>query len=255
MRVPDISVLTALFNPNLEYLQDSYRDLQEQTADWEWIVQWDGPATCDLPRELTGDPRVRISEGDRQWGIGITRNRALMRASTEIVYVHDYDDRIMPGTLSAIVETLSERPELAYTCGHWDDLVQDEDGQWQVIEFPTGDIAPGPLMPGWRPKLQTENGRGIAPPPSSYGLRRVYVDAYGGWGALSSGEDNHLISALRSQHPGWYLPGTLGLYRKHSESMTANTSEAELYEQHTAFVERRIKALQSISGLTDRKSG
>ena len=250
--MPEISVLTALFNPNLQYLQDSYGDLQGQTADWEWIIQWDGPATCDLPEEIAGDPRVHIHEGDRQWGIAITRNRALMRASAEILYVHDYDDRIMPGTLSAIVEVLLDRPDLVYTCGHWDDLVQDEDGAWRVVEFPDHGIGPGLLEPGWKPQRRSESGRAIAPPPSSYGLRRVYVDAYGGWGALSSGEDNHLISALRSQHPGWYLPGTLGLYRKHSRSMTANASEAELYEQHTSFVERRIKALETISGLADK---
>jgi glycosyltransferase involved in cell wall biosynthesis len=244
----DISLLTPLYRPEISYLEDSYGDIVAQDVNWEWIIHWDGPETAEIPQEIRDDPRVHLFSGESRWGIAITRNRALMKASGKIIHAHDYDDRLMPDALGKAVEVLGRDPAIAYTCGHWDDLVL-QNGSWTRGVFPSSGLQEGPLRRGWKSIGRMEDGKAIAPPPGSYTFRRLFLEAYGGWGALSTNEDTMIVSVIRAHHEGFYLPGLLGLYRKHAGNITKSREMSLFDSENKAFVEKRLRALDVIKHL------
>lgn len=246
--MPDLSILTPIYNPEISFLEDSYRDILNQNIDWEWIIYWDGLATVSLPENIVEDSRVRVFEGEERWGIAITRNRALMKSRGRLIHAHDYDDRLLPGAMESSARVLLGNPSIAYTCGHWDDLVLRE-GKWEVEEYPNSGIREGILPRGWKSSRKTKEGRAISPPPGSYTFRRLFLEAYGGWGALSTEEDTMIIGTIRERHEGYFLPGVLGLYRKHSSNITNQEETRALAEMHGDFTERRIRALRVIDDL------
>ena len=242
-RTPLVSVLTAAFAPEDDYLLAAYRSLCEQDeVAWEWLIQIDG-AHAVLPRELLADERVLAQANGRHLGVGATRNRGMLRARAEFVQNLDADDQLLPGALAAGVAALEGDPALAFAFGRTVHLLPDGSKQtpWRGrVPFAAGRVEAGALPRFWL-------GAGEDPLPISPIMwRKTFAYAYGGWSALSVLEDTALVYAVSSQHPCFYLDRDTQLYRVHRRQATLAADYRRQRAPSRRFIFERLCALQRL---------
>jgi hypothetical protein len=243
---PAVSVLTAALAPDPGFLLDALESLRAQEeADWEWLIQLDGERQPRLPPEVTAEPRIRVEANGRQLGAAATRNRALVRARSQLVQNLDADDQLLHGALSSGRAALGADPELAFAFGRTVDLQADgtRHGAWREhIPFAPGRIEAGLLDAYW-----LETGRDPLP-LSPIIWRRTHLFAYGGWTALSVLEDTALVLTIASRHPCFYIDRDTQLYRIHPGQMTAACDYRQERAPNRTFIFERLRALQALDG-------
>jgi hypothetical protein len=235
---PLISVLTAVYPLNNEYLLAAWKSLNEGNADieWEWLIQIDGKEQS-LPREIMLDSRVRIASNGYHFGAAVTRNFALTRTTTPFIQNLDSYDYLLPGTLSVLYEALVAEPNAVLAFGKDVEIFEDgTTGKYQ------GGLLPGIIKPGHvYKKWLTLNFPPIH--PAGVMWRKSALLAYGAWAALPAGEDTAALIAATQVHPSVFVDRETFAYRRHRNQLSASAEFLETAGYKTAFIKQRARLL------------
>ena len=121
MYEPRVSVLTPVYNTNIEHLHQCIDSILNQTfTDFEFIILNDSPENTELESEILSysDKRITYYKNDKNIGISESRNRLLQLARGEYIAIFDHDDISMPDRLACQVEFLDTHPNIG-VIGGW----------------------------------------------------------------------------------------------------------------------------------------
>ena len=123
--MPLISIITAAYAPTADYLRetaDSIAALKLPSGfELEWVVQEDGDLP-ELAEFFESIPFARYEANRRQYGVAITRNFALGRASGVLLQALDQDDVLMPGAFTTLIPRFRQH-RIHWAIGQADDLM------------------------------------------------------------------------------------------------------------------------------------
>ena len=236
-----ISVITPVATRQTAFLASAYSSLLRQEVSWEWLLQIDGPGT---PLDVgNADERVHVASNGRHLGVSATRNRALLRAKGSHVLSLDADDYLSDGALLEMLDAL-ERTGGGYAIGETVDVFPD--GQL-VRRFTRRPYAAGPLEVGvFESEWRRSGNIHIQPGATLY--RRHLVLASGGWPAISGMEDQDLLFAVSTGHPGVYLPKVVYMYRQHPLQTVRSSAFARDRALHRMWCDARLRATRRANG-------
>ena len=120
-KLPVISVLTPLYNTNVDHLKEMIESVLKQTyRDFEFIILNDSPDNKVLRDVVLSydDKRIKFIENDRNFGISESRNRLIDLALGEYVAILDHDDICSPERFEKQLNYLQDHPEVG-VCGSW----------------------------------------------------------------------------------------------------------------------------------------
>lgn len=120
MYIPKVSVLTPVYNTNIEHLRQCIDSILNQTfTDFEFILLNDSPNNIDLESEILSysDSRIRYYKNDKNIGISESRNKLLDFARGEYIAIFDHDDISVPDRLARQVEYLDTHPNIGVVSG------------------------------------------------------------------------------------------------------------------------------------------
>lgn len=118
---PRLSILMAVHNPPLRFLEEAIQSVEGQTRPgWELVLSDDGShdrGVSALLAEAAARPGIRLVESTVSTGIVGALNRALDAATGDFVGVLDHDDLLHPRAVEMMVQHLTAHPEvdLAYS--------------------------------------------------------------------------------------------------------------------------------------------
>lgn len=133
---PRVSVLTPIYNTNIEHLRQCIDSILNQTfTDFEFIILNDSPDNKKLKKiiDTYEDKRIKYYENKKNIGISASRNRLLELAQGEYIAIFDHDDISVPDRLARQVEFLDTHPNVGVVSG----LLQcfgDRNDVWQNPE-------------------------------------------------------------------------------------------------------------------------
>ena len=122
--MPTVSVLTPIYNTNLEHLQKCIESILNQTlTDFEFIILNDSPDNTDLEKFVLSfqDKRIRYIKNDKNIGISASRNKLIDLARGKYIAVFDHDDISHPTRLEKQVAFMNANPYVGVvgTWAHW----------------------------------------------------------------------------------------------------------------------------------------
>ena len=120
MSAPRVSILTPVYNTNIEHLRQCIDSILNQTfTDFEFIILNDSPENTELESEILSycDKRIKYYKNDKNIGISQSRNRLLQLARGEYLAIFDHDDISVPERLTQQVEFLDKNPEIGVVGG------------------------------------------------------------------------------------------------------------------------------------------
>lgn len=244
---PAVSVLTAVYDANPDYLRAAYESLRGQKVTWEWVIQVDGPAEdmVNISEEILADRRVRASANGRQLGTPTTRNAGLVRCAAPFVQNLDGDDALLPGALEHLAQGLIDEPETVFAFGR--DVETYPDGTREAYQ---GGLAPGTIPPE---AIYERWTRMPFPPVHPAGIlwRKAPLFAYGGWTALRSGEDTALVVAASLHHPVVFIDRETLMYRRHTLQFSQSPEFRAWDRVKREFIHQRVAALKRSGALWD----
>jgi glycosyltransferase involved in cell wall biosynthesis len=233
---PTVSVVL-IFHDDERFLPEAIEGVFAQTfTDWELILADDGSSdgSTDLARRCADEHPDRVTyvhhDGHENRGPPATRNLGVRAARGRYVAVHDSDDVWEHEKLAEQVAILEARPEVGLVVGtsrYW--------WSWAGDDTPRADR----LMPVGLPPDQAHRppamslalyplGRGTAPCPSSWLLRRELIDRVGGWeGHLHPVyEDQGFLGKAYLETAVWVSSRCWDRYRRHPGQLVAVTDDA-----------------------------
>ncbi len=209
-----IAVIIPCFNDGAT-LMDAVRSAQAQDRIDELVVVDDGstdPHTIELfsllEREAVGV--VHRSNG----GLGAARMTGVLASNADYIFCLDADDRLLPGTLSALAATLDGDPGLALVWGDYRLF-----GDRERRQLTASSLDP------WQISYQNDT-------PASMLIRRSVLLAAGGWQLRGGYEDWDLLMALAERgERGRRVPIVAYEYRQHGVRMLGESAarHGELY--------------------------
>lgn len=112
---PLFSIVTPLYNTNLNYFKYAYQSLCDQTLnDWEWILIDDSPEPLDEIKQFIKskcDPRLKYFRIDATKGnIGLSKWRGNCMSTGKWLIEFDHDDMLYSWTLQTIKEAIDIYP-------------------------------------------------------------------------------------------------------------------------------------------------
>ena len=112
---PLFSIITPLYNTNLNYFKYAYQSLCDQTLnDWEWILIDDSPEPLDEIKQFIKskhDPRLKYFRIDATKGnIGLSKWRGNCMSTGKWLIEFDHDDMLYSWTLQTIKEAIDIYP-------------------------------------------------------------------------------------------------------------------------------------------------
>jgi len=234
-----ISVITAALAADIQFA-DRLRDsvLQQTGADWEWVVQEDGPTTAW--EALASDPRVKVGNHPTAIGPAAARNLAIARTSGDIVRNVDADDELTGGVLAYTASVFRDHPEVDYLVGPIVDVLDDGAERQFAEVLDPGAISPGTLYQQW---LQRAYFGAVH--PTAMAARKSVIVKYGGYSALPVSEDTALLLALSQQTTGWFADRPLARHRKRAGSITSRSEsmDGRAKELRHRFIQDRCHLL------------
>lgn len=118
-QVPLFSIITPVYNPPIDALQDTIASVLAQTCtDWEWILVDDcstDPAILETLRRLAADERrVKLIERETNGHIVAASNDGVAAARGEFIALLDHDDLLTPDALAANAEVIGKFDDVDY---------------------------------------------------------------------------------------------------------------------------------------------
>ncbi|MBS2961877.1 glycosyltransferase family 2 protein [Actinocrinis puniceicyclus] len=242
-----ISVITAVHNPEAEFLAAAYASLAAQNLPvgwrWEWVVQEDGESGA-ARAILPGDPR--ISHGyNAHGGVAITRNLALARAAGGLIKNLDQDDQLTEGTLARDIAVLDADPDVQWTASRALDLMPDGTTAAFGDDPPPGRLRPGRILDYWH----THDYR-LPVHPATLCIRRPLLMAVGGWMAVPGSDDAGMLIAASVLGVGHFIGDVGLLYRKWPGQVSAQPqhTEAASWNLRMRLIRERAAAITEFFG-------
>ena len=136
MYEPRVSILTPVYNTNIEHLRQCIDSILNQTfTDFEFIILNDSPENTELESEILSysDKRIKYYKNDKNIGISESRNRLLQLARGEYIAIFDHDDISMPDRLACQVEFLDKHPKVGVV-GGWLQNCESNEGTFVTPE-------------------------------------------------------------------------------------------------------------------------
>ena len=138
--MPKVSVLTPIYNTNIQYLKEMIESVLNQTfSDFEFLILNDSPENLELDRVVQAyqrkDSRIRYLKNDVNLGISESRNRLLKESKGEYLAILDHDDVCAPERLKKEAEYLDKHPEVGVV-GTWAGII----GKGRPLHFPERNI-------------------------------------------------------------------------------------------------------------------
>ncbi|MEO6654437.1 MAG: glycosyltransferase [Ilumatobacteraceae bacterium] len=117
---PNVSVLTAVHDPEREHLEACLASVAAQTiGDWEHIVVDDGSAAPYVREVLdaaaASDPRLTVIHRPTSGGIVAATTDALAAATGDLIALLDHDDVLEPEALELMAAAMRDGADLAYS--------------------------------------------------------------------------------------------------------------------------------------------
>lgn len=113
---PLFSIITPLYNTNLDYFKRAYESIKEQTLnDWEWVLVDDSPKALNNVKSFIksqNDPRLRyfrISPSKGNIGLSKWRGNCMSRGKWLIEF--DHDDMFYYWTLQTLFDAINAYPD------------------------------------------------------------------------------------------------------------------------------------------------
>lgn len=232
MTPPELSILTAVKDPNAEFITDAYNSLLTQdTTNWEWVIQIDGPGT--IPKHITQDPRINLDTNPTPIGVAAARNRALMRVQSPHVLNLDGDDYLLPDALTPLTKLLTH-PGIAAV-----------GGVPEGTPAPGHRYTPGQLFDTWIHHYY-EQRLGLPIHPAGLMWRTNILRAYGGWRALTGSEDTALLMAVSEDYTILEAPNNTFHYRTWPGQITASDQFQTNKAAHWDFVRASIQTQRTL---------
>lgn len=229
-----LSLITTVYDTAPSFITDLAHTVfgQTTTLDFEWVVLDNGSTradTLEVLREISRDPRVRLSRVDQNLGIVGGMRLCLERARGRYVVPVDSDDLLFPDCLRTVSSFLEQAglPLIAYTDEDKTDGLNHRDSY---------------LKPDWDPVLFIH---------SCYIAHLTVIDRQS---ALALGcysdpavEGCHdwdtFIRFLNAGHQPAHIPEVLYTWRMHAASTSGNfRAKPYIYASHKAALERFLAA-------------
>ncbi len=142
---PLISILTPVYNTNIEHLKACINSVVAQVYEnWELILVDDHSSNDQVWETLQNfsqkDKRIKILKRHSNGHICQASNDALAQAKGEWVALLDHDDYLWPNALLEIVKTINEKPQVQFIYTDEDKIA--EDGKTHCDPF---------FKPDWSP--------------------------------------------------------------------------------------------------------
>jgi Glycosyl transferase family 2 len=238
--MPRISVITAVYAPTADYLQETADSIAalELPAGWEleWCVQEDGDSP-QLAGFFAKIPFAKYAANGRHYLTALTRNLALSRASGVLMQAIDQDDVLLPGAMTTLIPRFSEH-RIHWAIGQADDLMPDGTRRAYPSRIPFGLMKAGQVN-AWA----AEAGGNWEIHAACLMMRTASVRALGGWTGLPGDDELATFAALSEITDGWYDEALTWLYRHHEKQMhrTAAAQERSDICRHAAL--QRVRAV------------
>lgn len=127
---PLFSIVTPVYDPALDVLQDTIDSVSHQTwTDWELILV-DDASPNEAVRELlrraaAADSRVRVVERPTNGHIVAASNDGIAAARGEFIALLDHDDQLTPRALAAMAAAIDDHADADYLYSDEDKLADD----------------------------------------------------------------------------------------------------------------------------------
>ena len=114
MSGPKVSVLTPIYNTDMQYLRECIDSVLNQTfSDFEFIILDNGSEPyVERFVKSYNDPRIKFYRVDKNIGASTGRNLCISHARGKYLAILDSDDVAMPGRLATGVEFLDANPDV-----------------------------------------------------------------------------------------------------------------------------------------------
>ncbi len=208
--MPKVSVIIPTHNSS-NYICDAIDSvLQQCYKDYEIIVVDDGSTdnTKEALRQYGQKIKYIYQENK---GVSAARNTGIKEANGKYIALLDADDTWVPNKLSRQIEILENNKEIGLTCSLMDTM--SEQG-----------VSLNKIKPK-KPLARTFEKALIfgSPPPSTFVIRREYLDAVGLFGEeIDIFEDLDLFLKISKKYSIAPMNEVLGRYRIHSSNITRN---------------------------------
>ncbi len=113
--MPKVSVLTPLYNTNLQYLKEMIESVLNQSfTDFEFLLLNDSPENNIIEQIVNSykDNRIKYFKNRMNLGISKSRNILLDKAQGEYVAILDHDDICLPDRLKLEVDFLDNNSDV-----------------------------------------------------------------------------------------------------------------------------------------------
>jgi glycosyltransferase involved in cell wall biosynthesis len=243
---PAVSVVL-IFRDDERFLPEAITSVFGQTYDdWELLLVDDGSTdeSTAIARRWAADHPARVRylehEGHANLGISATRNLGWRAASGTHVAMLDSDDVWEPTKLAEQVGILESHPEVGLVVGasrwwwSWAGDGVDHDDRIVEVGAPSEQVhRPPTLLPVLYPL-----GRGAAPCPSSWLVRRDVLERVGGFEERfrTMYEDQAFLIKAYHRTPVWVSSQCLDRYRKHAGQIMTSTSREEYHRVRQEFL-------------------
>ena len=210
---PFWSVMIPVYNPPLQYLEETLRCVLDQdvgAGEMQIEVIDDASpngAPIEFVRKIAGE-RIKVHCEPRNLGLAGIWNRCIERARGEWVHILHQDDLVFPGFYQSLRSGVESFPEAgAALCRH---AYCDENGHWHrlsILEMPS----PGLLQNFVEPLVTAER---VACP--AIAVRRSTYEQLGGFNPdLKHALDWEMWIRIASKSPFFYEPKILACWRNH----------------------------------------
>lgn len=262
--MPGISILTAVHEPNPEYMLESLAAIQEGQpgVELEWVVYYDGSEKdykSNIPFEVEVAPQTVLWHGNTaiHLGVAATRNLALLECYHPLVMNLDADDILQPGALAALAGALEEYPKAAFAFGRtlnlcpdgslreWNGtLVQAENGG---TEQPRMTYEPGLVPAGVVEAMWWKTGRhDVTLAATMWRKLNLLAQLYP---ALQTREDQLLLFRINKDYPGVFVPEpTILHYSEHPGQSTRQPEALRNDPLNQRLVAASLLANQALTG-------
>lgn len=236
-RSDTVSILMPIYKPNLEWLRESIKSLQDQVhQEWILILSLDGRdrqtinGACLAEEMLNHLDKLVVIEGART-GIVQTLNRGLRACNTEYTARLDADDKCKTRRLELQLKYMNENPEAA-CCGMQVTKLTANGEEIESFRYPT------------KPKSCLALGAFINTPIAHPTLmfRTELVKEIGGYREKRCMEDYELMSRLATKGSLINLEETGIAYRIHEDqhSRTIRPTALDLLKTRMRFLKLLI---------------
>lgn len=236
------SVLIAHYN-NARFFRDCYQSiLQQNYTDWEAVILDDASSETEkkkIQEIISGDPRFRFFENEKNSGVGVTKSRLIELAEGEICGFVDPDDAITPTAIQRCMDVFKSKKNIVLT----------------YSRFMTCDQHLKPVAP-FRSAMQVPNGN-----PYFFNFpiqiahfvafrKAVYQKTEKMNPDLKIGEDQDLYLKIYEKGKVQFINETNYLYRTHDGGISQNENKKKSHEYFAQVIFNTMKRrnLETING-------